>query len=171
MKPRRSARVMVFDPVGRVLLIRCVVMRAGGEFVFWLTPGGEIEVGEEPHAAAVRELREELGLEVQVAGPVYTEANQFEHQREMRDNLDFVFTARCAADAPVLRGVTTDEIAMMKEIRWWAADEIQRALAAGVRIFPVDLAARMREWNSHGRRDEAASNPSTSSGQAKGHPV
>jgi hypothetical protein len=29
----------------------------------------------------------------------------------MRDNQDFVFTARCAADAPVLRGVTADEIA------------------------------------------------------------
>jgi len=172
MRPRRSARVMVFDPVGRVLLIRCVVMRADGEFVFWLTPGGEIEAGEEPHAAAVRELREELGLEVEVAGPVYTEASQFEHQGEMRDNLDFVFTARCAADAPVLRGVTTDEIAMMKEIRWWAAEEIEAAIAGGgERIFPVDLAARMREWNSHGRRDEAASNPSTSSGQAKGHPV
>ena len=159
---------MVFDPAGRVLLIRCVVMRADGEFVFWLTPGGEIEAGETPVEAAVRELREELGLEVDVVGPVYSEATQFEHQGEMRDNVDFVFTARCAADAPALRGVTADEIELMKEIRWWTAEEI----AGGAeRIFPVDMAARMREWNSHGRRDEAASNPSTSSGQAKGHPV
>jgi 8-oxo-dGTP diphosphatase len=75
---------MVFDPAGRVLLIRCVVMRRDGEFQFWLTPGGEIEAGEEPHAAAVRELREELGLNVEVVGPVYTEATQFEHQGEMR---------------------------------------------------------------------------------------
>jgi 8-oxo-dGTP pyrophosphatase MutT (NUDIX family) len=110
---------MVFDAAGRVLLIRCVVMRRDGEFQFWLTPGGEIEAGEEPHAAAVRELREELGLNVEVVGPVYTEATQFEHQGEMRDNLDFVFTARCAADAVVLRGVTAEEIEMMKEIRWW----------------------------------------------------
>ena len=28
MKPRRTARVMVFDPAGRVLLIRCAVQRA-----------------------------------------------------------------------------------------------------------------------------------------------
>jgi len=144
MKARRSARVMVFDPAGRVLLIRCAVMRADGEFVFWLTPGGEIEAGEEPHAAAVRELREELGLEVEVAGPVYTYANQFEHQGEMRDNLDFVFTARCAAEAPVMRGVTADEIEIMKEIRWWSADEVEAALTDGVRVFPVDLAVRMR---------------------------
>jgi len=137
---------MVFDAVGRVLLIRCVVMRADGEFQFWLTPGGEIEAGEEPHAAAVREWREELGLEVEVVGPVYTEATQFEHRGEMRDNLDFVFTARCGEDEPVLRGVTADEIEIMKEIRWWSAEEVEAALADGVRIFPVDLAARMREF-------------------------
>jgi 8-oxo-dGTP pyrophosphatase MutT (NUDIX family) len=145
MKPRRSARVMVFDPAGRVLLIRCAVMRADGEFVFWLTPGGEIEAGETPLEAARRELREELGLEVEVVGPVYEEATQFEHQGEMRDNLDFVFTARCAADAPVLRGVTADEIEIMKEIRWWTAEEVEASLARGERIFPVDLVARMRD--------------------------
>jgi 8-oxo-dGTP diphosphatase len=136
---------MVFDPAGRVLLIRCVVMRAGGEFVFWLTPGGEIEAGETPIEAARRELAEELGLSVEVRGPVYEEPTQFEHQGEMRDNHDYVFVARCAADAPMLRGVTADEIAIMKEIRWWGAEEVESAIAAGVKIFPVDLATRMRE--------------------------
>jgi 8-oxo-dGTP pyrophosphatase MutT (NUDIX family) len=137
---------MVFDAAGRVLLIRCVVQRADGEFIFWLTPGGEIEVGESPLEAARRELREELGLEVEVVGPVYEDATQFEHRGEMRDNLDFVFTARCATDAPVLRGVTADEIEIMKEIRWWTAEEIEAALAGRERIFPVDLAVRMREY-------------------------
>lgn len=141
---------MVFDPVGRVLLIRCVAMRADGEFAFWLTPGGEIEAGEEPMAAAVRELREELGLELPMTA-AYTEANQFEHQGEMRDNVDFVFTARCAADAPALRGVTPDEIELMKEIRWWTVEEIERAGNTGEeRIFPVDLAGRVREFGKDG---------------------
>ena len=136
---------MVFDAAGRVLLIRCGVPRADGEFVFWLTPGGEIEAGEAPLEAAVRELREELGLELEVIGPVYTEANRFEHQGEMRDNVDFVFIARCAAEAPRLCGKTADEIAIMKEIRWWTAEEVEASLARGERIFPVDLVARMRD--------------------------
>lgn len=138
--------MLVFDGVGRVLLIRCVAMRAEGEFAFWLTPGGEIEEGETPAEAAVRELHEELGLQVAVAGPVYEEATRFEHQGEMRDNLDLYFVARCGAQAPVLRGVTEDEIALMREIQWWTVEEIDGAVAGGERIFPVDLAMRMQEF-------------------------
>jgi len=143
LKRRRTARVLVFDGVGRVLLIRCVAMRADGEFAFWLTPGGEIEAGETPAEAAARELHEELGLEVEVVGPVYEEATRFEHQGEMRDNLDFYFMARCDVEAPVLRGATAEEIAIMREIRWWPAEEIE---SSSQRIFPVDLVARVREF-------------------------
>lgn len=147
MRPRRSARVLVFDPAGRVLLIRCEVVRRDGKlFRFWLTPGGEIEPDEEPRVAARRELREELGLELEVQGPVYTEQNQFEHMREMRDNTDFYFVARCAAAAPRMQGVTADEIAVMREIRWWTAEEVETALARGENVFPMDLAMRMREF-------------------------
>lgn len=148
MRARRTARVMVLDSAGRVLLIRCVAMRRDGEFRFWLTPGGEIEAGETPIEAARRELREELELTVEVVGPVYTEATQFEHKGEMRDNVDFVFVARCGEEAPALQGVTADEIELMKEIRWWTAEEIEAALVGGERIFPVDLAARMTEFGA-----------------------
>jgi 8-oxo-dGTP pyrophosphatase MutT (NUDIX family) len=139
--------VLVFDPAGRVLLIRCSVLRRDGRlFVFWLTPGGEIEAGEEPLAAARREVREELALELDVRGPVYTEKNQFEHMGEMRDNTDFYFVTRCSAEAPRLQGVTTDEIALMQEIRWWTAEEVEAALGREENVFPVDLAERMREF-------------------------
>ncbi len=148
MLKRRTARVLVFDVAGRVLLIRFAVARAKGEFVFWLTPGGEIEAGETELEAARRELREELGLEVEVEGPVYSQPTRFEHQGEMRDNVDYFFTARCAVDAPELRGVTAEEIAAMREIRWWAAGEIEDS---GERFFPGDLAARVREFGSNGK--------------------
>jgi 8-oxo-dGTP diphosphatase len=133
---------MLFDKSGAVLLIRFVAMRPDGEFVFWALPGGEIEEGESEIDAAVRELREELGITVTVEGPVYRDANQFWHQGEMQDNLDFLFRAWCGRDEPRLMGVTADEIAMMREMRWWTAEEIELSLE---RIFPVDLAARARE--------------------------
>jgi hypothetical protein len=35
---------------------------------------------------------------------------------------------------------------MMQEMRWWTAAEVDTAPAAGERVFPVDLAERMREF-------------------------
>jgi 8-oxo-dGTP diphosphatase len=144
MRARRTARIYLFDPGERVLLIRFVVQRSDGPFEFWLTPGGEVEGDETPVHAAARELREELGLTVPVGGPVYIERNQFEHQGEMRDNTDFFFVARCGAVDPWLIGLTPEEIAVMREVRWWSAEEIADAQATGSRFFPVDIVVRVR---------------------------
>jgi len=133
---------MLFDEAGAILLIRFVVPRVGGEFVFWALPGGEIEAGETEIAAAAREVREELGLELTVAGPVYCDSNQFFHQGEMQDNVDFLFRAECGREEPRLIGFTTDEKEIMKEVRWWSEAEVE---ASEERIFPEGLARRMRE--------------------------
>jgi 8-oxo-dGTP diphosphatase len=142
VRKRRTARVMLFDELGDVLLIRFVVPREDGEFVFWALPGGEIEVGETEIAAAAREVREELGLELAVTGPDYCDRNQFLHQGEMRDNTDFLFVAKCRREEPRLIGVTVDEREIMREIRWWSEDEIA---SSRERIFPENLVERMRE--------------------------
>ena len=131
---------MLFEEAGDVLLIRFVVPREDGKFVLWALPGGEIEAGETEAAAAVRELREELGIEVAVEGPVYRDENMFLHQGEMQDNVDFLFLARCERAGPRLIGVTAEEIGIMKEWRWWTVEEIARSRE---RIFPVELADRM----------------------------
>jgi ADP-ribose pyrophosphatase YjhB (NUDIX family) len=133
---------MLFDEAGAILLVRFAVPRVEGEFAFWALPGGEIEAGEREAEAAVREVREELGLELQVAGPVYRDSNQFLHQGEMQDNVDFVFRAECRREQPRLIGFTADEKEIMKEIRWWSVAEIE---ASGERIFPENLAERIRE--------------------------
>jgi 8-oxo-dGTP diphosphatase len=148
VRKRRTARVMLFDAGGSILLIRFVVPREGGEFVFWALPGGEIEAGETEIEAAAREVREELGLELEVAGPVYCDSNQFLHQGEMQDNVDFLFRAECGHEEPRLIGVTADEREMMKEIRWWSVAEVEASLE---RIFPANLAMRMREQSERAR--------------------
>jgi ADP-ribose pyrophosphatase YjhB (NUDIX family) len=58
----RGAAAVVLDAGNRVLLVRW--KRPPG---FYGLPGGHIEAGEEPHDAAVRELREEAGLEARVS--------------------------------------------------------------------------------------------------------
>jgi ADP-ribose pyrophosphatase YjhB (NUDIX family) len=133
---------MLFEEHGAILLVRFVVPRVEGEFVFWALPGGEIGAGETESEAAVREVREEVGLELQVEGPIYWDSNQFLHQREMQDNVDFLFRAECRREEPRLIGVTADERKIMKEIRWWSEAQIEASLE---RIFPESLAERIRE--------------------------
>jgi mutator protein MutT len=54
---------VVRDAAGRLLLVRRGQPPALGS---WTLPGGRVEPGETPSEAAVREVREETGLDVQV---------------------------------------------------------------------------------------------------------
>jgi 8-oxo-dGTP diphosphatase len=55
----------LFDAAGQVLIAQRPVGKAlAGR---WEFPGGKLHAGEEPYAGLVRELREELGVDVQAA--------------------------------------------------------------------------------------------------------
>jgi 8-oxo-dGTP diphosphatase len=57
-----SASGCVFDRSGRLLVAR------HGDVGLWASPGGGIDPDERPQDAVVRELREELAIEVEVRG-------------------------------------------------------------------------------------------------------
>jgi 8-oxo-dGTP diphosphatase len=69
----------ITDARGRVLLARRTEGRdlAG----LWEFPGGKREPGESQEQALVRELREELGIEVEVGPPLIAVAQQYPHKR------------------------------------------------------------------------------------------
>jgi ADP-ribose pyrophosphatase YjhB (NUDIX family) len=54
-----SVSVIVVDDHGRLLLVRHT-----GDRDAWAVPGGAVDIGESPAQAAVREIREETGLQI-----------------------------------------------------------------------------------------------------------
>jgi 8-oxo-dGTP diphosphatase len=59
--PRVAAGVLFRDHAGHVLLVKPTYKDG------WEIPGGYVERGESPHAAAVREVAEELGADLDIA--------------------------------------------------------------------------------------------------------
>jgi ADP-ribose pyrophosphatase YjhB (NUDIX family) len=64
-RPVLAASVAVFRPDGRVLLATRTSPPASD---VWSLPGGKVEAGETLEAAALRELREEVGVEARILG-------------------------------------------------------------------------------------------------------
>jgi 8-oxo-dGTP diphosphatase len=124
------------DAAGRVLLIRFVLPN----MTFWATPGGGAEPGETLLQTAQRELQEELGIAVELEGPIHTAVGIFEFEGELIENTDNFFHGRWDGE-PRLIGATETESAALTEARWWTLDEIENSNAP---IFPRDLAAVLR---------------------------
>ena len=59
----RCVGAVVFDDVGRLLLIRRANEPGRGR---WSVPGGRVEAGETDHHAVIREVAEETGLAIEI---------------------------------------------------------------------------------------------------------
>ncbi|MFE7299729.1 NUDIX domain-containing protein [Streptomyces sp. NPDC057579] len=109
-----AASAVVVDDSGRILLQR---RRDNG---MWALPGGVMHIGESLPDCAVRETREETGLEVEITGIVGTYSNPrhvFAYDDgEVRQEFSVCFLARPVSGRLAMSEESTD-------VRWFAPDE------------------------------------------------
>ena len=89
---RPAARVVLIDENDRVLYLHALESSTGKEF--WVLPGGGLESQESFEEAAVREVREETGLEVDLGTCVWTRHHIFEWQGKPHDQYEVFFVSR-----------------------------------------------------------------------------
>ena len=123
-----SVNVVVVNDAGDVLMIR----RSDNDN--WAVPGGAIDLGESMVQAAVRETREETGIECEITGliGIYTDPKHvilYTSNGEVRQEFSIVLTARQVSGTPT----PSDE---SKEVRWVPADDLS--------AYTMDRSMRIR---------------------------
>ena len=109
-----------------------VLLRMHDKYKLWLSPGGHIELDEEPEQAAVREVLEEVGLKVHLVGEYGHTFDDGEKEllvprfmnrhriNDTHEHISFVFFA--TSDT---REVHQGEEEISDEIRWFTLEELE----------------------------------------------
>jgi ADP-ribose pyrophosphatase YjhB (NUDIX family) len=122
---RPSARAVVLDPDARILL---VLSEFDGKRM-WFTPGGELDEGETPEQAILRELREEVGLTNVTLGPhIWHRRAIWRH--EERDTWytseEWFYLVRLAEPPLEAHALPEGEsIVRLREARWWPLPDLE----------------------------------------------
>jgi TDG/mug DNA glycosylase family protein len=140
---RSAVRALVLDEERRTLLVQ--YRDADGQ-VWWATPGGGIDEGEEPESALRRELAEELGLDDFDIGPeLWTREHTFAWWRRILRQRERIWLVEIPRHDPAPRVDLAAELVV--DVRWWTQDELDEATET---LVPERLPQLLRDLRENG---------------------
>ena len=128
-----TAAALIFNDAGKILLLKHHFRPGSG----WGIPGGFLERGEQPEQALRRELREEIGLEVNQV-EIFT-ARSFEKPLQV----EIVFRVRANAKVAQLKLRTIE----VERAEWFSV----KSLPAGLPTDQQLLIERATSYGANGR--------------------
>lgn len=149
MIERPTARLIVLDPVGRVLLFRANIGHSvepelrPDATTFLALPGGGIEPGETPIDAARRELAEETGLSADGELPmVAVRTTAYEWKGLRYFTREHIFFLRVTTDRIDDSGWLDGDRRWMSDLGWWTIDALEQTVEI---VRPPGLASLVRD--------------------------
>ena len=116
----RVAHVLVFNGQGEILLQKRSLKKDVAPGLWDTSVGGHVDPGESPEAAALREMKEELGVEGQIEF-----LHSYKHSNPYETELVYTFRA-------VIDGGFRFNPEEIDEIRFWGLDEIKASFGKNV---------------------------------------